>query len=196
MPNSGRLLPSPCKTGRVNWWSLYQSTQKRSTRSRERNSCGNLHLRYIVVVRSTMLIDFPNSMLHTSGMKLKRCTGKWYRQSLVTIHVTPKILTNTRDGGAGGPGGLSPPSHPPTHTHTHTHTLFTRITFHFVLVWGTYEEIKKKKKKTRKVRFTTDYPPRWGWITCSVSWRLARGNRTGHASVFSGIVLQRFRIDE
>ena len=44
-----------------------------------------------------------------------------------------------KDGGAGGAWGLSPP--PPL--------LFTRMTFYFVLVRGTYEEIRKEEKENK-----------------------------------------------
>ena len=41
---------------------------------------------------------------------------------------------------------------------------------------------KEEGKKSKKVRFATDYHRR-SWITCGVSRRLARGNRRGYARV-------------
>lgn len=41
---------------------------------------------------------------------------------------------------------------------------------------------KEEGKKSKKVRFATDYHRR-SWITCGVSRRLARGNRRGYAFV-------------
>ena len=53
----------------------------------------------------------------------------------------------TRDGGAGGAGGaLAPP-------------LLRRMTFYFVLVYGTYKEIIKKENKKMK-EFSSGYSPK------------------------------------
>jgi len=57
-------------------------------------------------------------------------------------------------GGRGGRGGFTPPPPP----------LLRRMTFYFVLVYGTYREIKKKENKKTK-EFSSGYSPKEAWNT-------------------------------
>jgi len=63
--------------------------------------------------------------------------GKWYPEIEWQIRARENNYS-LRDGGAGEAGGaLAPP-------------LLRRMTFYFVLVYGTYKEIKKRRTRKRK----------------------------------------------
>jgi len=66
-----------------------------------------------------------------------------FEQRALAMHVP----NWTRDGQA-GVGGLSPPL---------LYTLFTTMTVYFVLVWGTNEKIKKRKRKRKKTGWLQIY---------------------------------------
>ena len=80
---------------------------------------------------------FENILLKTYPALARFNPNMIIKNNIIKTYITPRTAE------PGALGGLSPP-------------LFTKITFYFVLVWGTYEEIKKKQKKTKKNYYVGD----------------------------------------